>query len=409
VDTTEVNTPATSDAVRVSTAVKRSPQKRCIAGALLHGGRRLQLEKFRDAASRVPPTPTPAFARTMSAPAADAGPQLPTFPVTFTQLDVTLPLSEQQSARGLPTVGGVLAAAALSLPRALGRLGSSAPPAPAKTISVLSRSSSTLLPGRLTLLLGHPGSGKSTLLKALTHRLAPPASTHLLGEVAYGGLTAPALRARGLHLCHLAPYVSQLDEHFPFLTVRETLQFAADSLVAAEGGASGADTARARVDATLAALHLTAAAGTLIGNDLVRGVSGGEKKRVTIGEGLLTGARFLALDEISTGLDSSTTFEVVSRLRERAVASRAVVIVALLQPTPEVYSLFDDVMLQREGAIVFHGPRDALPGYLRGLGFFPPRAGGEEGGGGDEADWLAEFLTFPAARHKKHVERVRSA
>ena len=332
-------------------------------------------------------------------------PPLPTFPVTFSNLDVTLPLTEQQSLRGLPTVGGVVAAAALALPRALCRLGS-APRAPAaSSISVLSRCSSTLLPGRLTLLLGHPGSGKSTLLKALTHRLAPPASTHLCGEVLYGGLGAKALEERGLKMCHLAQYVSQLDEHFPFLTVRETLQFAADSLVAPEGGSAAAAAATARVDATLAALHLTAAAGTLIGNDLVRGVSGGEKKRVTIGEGLLTGARFLALDEISTGLDSSTTFEVVSRLRERAVSTNAVVIVALLQPTPEVYSLFHDVMLQREGAIVYHGAREALPGYLRGLGFRPPRAGEGE----DEADWLAEWLTFPVARHGKDVEREGGA
>jgi ABC-type multidrug transport system fused ATPase/permease subunit len=165
----------------------------------------------------------------MAATAPSAADALPTFPVTFLDLDVTLPLSAQQEARGLPTVGGVLAGAALALPRALCRLGSSAPPAPLKAIPVLSRCSSTLLPGRLTLLLGHPGSGKSTLLKALTHRLAPPASTGLTGAVLYGGLPAAELAARGLHLCHLAQYVSQLDEHFPFLTVRETLQFAADS------------------------------------------------------------------------------------------------------------------------------------------------------------------------------------
>ena len=330
---------------------------------------------------------------------------LPTFPVRFTNLDITLPLSEQQSSRSLPTVGGVLSGAALALPRLVASALAGAPAPVPKTLSVLSRCSSALLPGRLTLLLGHPGSGKSTLLKALTHRLSPPSSTHQTGEVLYGGLTAAALRARGLHLSHLAQYVSQLDEHFPFLTVRETLMFAAECLLAPEGGgAAGAASARARVDATLSALHLTAAESTLIGNDLVRGVSGGEKKRVTIGEGLLTGARFLALDEISTGLDSSTTFEVVSRLRERAVDSNAVIVVALLQPTPEVYALFDDVLLQREGAIVYHGERGALPGYLRGLGFLVPRAGEGE----DEADWLSEFLTFPGTRHTKDVERERA-
>jgi hypothetical protein len=76
-----------------------------------------------------------------------------------------------------------------------------------------------------------------------------------------------------------------------------------------------------------------------------------------------------------------------------ALLSR-VIVVALLQPTPEVYGLFDDVMLQREGAIVFHGARGALPGHMRAMGFLPPRAGEGE----DEADWLAEWLTFPGAR-----------
>ena len=150
-------------------------------------------------------------------------------------------------------------------------------------------------PGRMTLLLGHPGSGKSTLLKALSGRLANPRALH--GEVSYSGLTAIEAAGRGIYVGQLVQYVSQLDEHSPFLTVRETLRFIAQNSLA------GADSAAidSRVAETLDLLRLNECADTTVGNALMRGISGGELKRVTVGEGLITNARFLALDEISTG------------------------------------------------------------------------------------------------------------
>jgi len=159
-------------------------------------------------------------------------------------------------------------------------------------------------------------------------------------------------------------------------------------------------------------LHLHNCASTIIGNDLVRGVSGGEKKRVTVAEGLLTEARFLALDEISTGLDSAVTFDIVKRLRSRATEQGLTVVVSLLQPTPETFALFDQVILMREGEVVYHGSRNVLPRYLRQvLGLSPPtedeaRAAmgdtqGEQQGAAtlskDLADWLLQFLSDPAA------------
>jgi ABC-type multidrug transport system permease subunit len=167
---------------------------------------------------------------------------------------------------------------------------------------------------------------------------------------------------------------------------------------------------------------------TLIGNDLVRGVSGGERKRVTVGEGIMTRARALFCDEISTGLDSSVTYSVVNRLKGRAQRERLGVVIALLQPTPEVYDLFDDVILMREGHVVYHGPRTALLGYFRGLGFHPPppvshaqqsaAAGKKEEAGAavsaveegamDTADWLAEILAFPHRTHERDLARVRA-
>lgn len=199
--------------------------------------------------------------------------------------------------------------------------------------------------------------------------------------------------------------------------------------------------AERRVQEVLDLLHLHACADTIIGNDLLRGISGGEKKRVTVGEGLITNARFLALDEISTGglravgwgcqhndeddscvihpysgLDASVTLKIVAALRNRAVDHRLGVVIALLQPTPEIVSLFDDIVLLRDGAEVFHGPRTALPGYLESLGFFPPSETTLHGLGtsaasstagpntADLADWVSEWVTFPARRHQKDIE-----
>lgn len=88
---------------------------------------------------------------------------------------------------------------------------------------------------------------------------------------------------------------------------------------------------------------------TLIGNDQIRGVSGGQRKRVTTGELLVSPKKTLFLDEISTGLDSATTFQIVRTLGHFAHLRQATMLIALLQPTPEVYHLFDDIMLLSEG------------------------------------------------------------
>ena len=110
-----------------------------------------------------------------------------------------------------------------------------------------------------------------------------------------------------------------------------------------------------------------------MGDNTIRGISGGEKKRVTIAEGLLTNARVLLLDEISTGLDSSVTFDIIKSLHQRCKNENISVVIALLQPTPEVYKLFDDVILMRDGTIIYHGARSHVPDYLTSIGFKLPK------------------------------------
>lgn len=101
-----------------------------------------------------------------------------------------------------------------------------------------------------------------------------------------------------------APPLQQLDTHLPFLTVRETLTFAfVNSTVRPDllGNPTLASEASGRVDRVLRMLSLVSCADTLVGNELVRGISGGEKRRVTIGEVLVTNARCLLADEIRYG------------------------------------------------------------------------------------------------------------
>ena len=193
----------------------------------------------------------------------------------------------------------------------------------------------------------------------------------------------------------LAQYVEQTDTHLPFLTVRETAAFVHDNACVAPD--ADADEAAKKlhaekVDAVTNLLALEGCIDTIIGDDLVRGVSGGEKKRVTIGEALVTNARLLCCDEISTGLDAAVTFNIVAALRAWARKTNGTAVVALLQPTPEVFDTFDTLVLLREGATAYHGPREGAAAYFRKLGFAPPA----EGSGEDVADWFVNLVATPA-------------
>jgi ABC-type multidrug transport system ATPase subunit len=119
-------------------------------------------------------------------------------------------------------------------------------------------------------------------------------------------------------------------------------------------------------------LSLVNCADTVVGDGMIRGVSGGEKKRVTTGEVMVGPSKVLFMDEISTGLDSASTFTIVQSLANWAHATDATIVVALLQPEPQVYDQFDDVMLLSNGRIAYHGERLAVEPYFDSLGFGRP-------------------------------------
>ncbi|KAF5951961.1 hypothetical protein HYC85_009905 [Camellia sinensis] len=101
-------------------------------------------------------------------------------------------------------------------------------------------------------------------------------------------------------------------------------------------------------------LHICA--DTLSGDAMRRGISSGQKKRLTTGEMIVGPTKALFMDEISNGLYSSITYQIVACLQQLAHIADATVLVALLQPAPESFDLFDDIILMTEGKIVYHGP-----------------------------------------------------
>ncbi|CAN6452416.1 unnamed protein product [Victoria cruziana] len=139
-------------------------------------------------------------------------------------------------------------------------------------------------------------------------------------------------------------------------------------------------------DYVLKLLGLDICADILVGDEMRRGISGGQKKRVTTGEMLVGPSKAMFMDEISTGLDSSTTFQIVKFMRQFVHIMDGTMLISLLQPAPETYDLFDDIILLSEGCIVYQGPREDVLEFFEFMGFKCPERKGV-------ADFLQEVMS----------------
>ena len=137
-------------------------------------------------------------------------------------------------------------------------------------------------------------------------------------------------------------------------------------------------------------LGLEVCADTMVGDEMLRGISGGQRKRLTTGEMLVGPARALFMDEISTGLDSSTTYQIVNSLRQSIHILNGTAVISLLQPAPETYELFDDLILLSDGQIVYQGPRENVLEFFERMGFKCPERKG-----------VADFLQEVSSYHEK--------
>jgi ABC-type multidrug transport system ATPase subunit len=147
------------------------------------------------------------------------------------------------------------------------------------------------------------------------------------------------------------------------------------------------DKERYMIMAVMQALGLTRVKDTFVGDQqTVRGVSGGEKKRVTVSEMSVGGYPIMCMDEISTGLDAATTYDICKLIQEGNALRDHMKIVTLLQPPPETFSLFDDVILLSDGKVIYSGPVEDVVPYFESLGYVLPERM-------DPADWLQALPT----------------
>ncbi|KAJ8767837.1 hypothetical protein K2173_020777 [Erythroxylum novogranatense] len=276
-----------------------------------------------------------------------------------------------------------------------------------RVIEILKDLDGLIKPSRLTLVLGPPGSGKSTLLRALSGKLN--SDLKVTGKVSYCGHKLSEFVPQ-----RTCSYISHHDLHHAEMTVRETLNFS--------GYCLGADirndmltelskrekeqgiepdpvitefmkaTAMADLKSSLITDYIVKMLGLdncsdiPVGDEMRRGISGGEKKRVTTGEMLAGPARAFVMDDISTGLDSSTTFQIIKFLRQIVHIMGVTMVVSLLQPAPETFKLFDDIILLSEGQIVYQGPRESVLDFFESIGFKCPERKGV-------ADFLQEVTS----------------
>ncbi|KAG2502493.1 hypothetical protein JM18_009716, partial [Phytophthora kernoviae] len=266
---------------------------------------------------------------------------------------------------------------------------------------ILKNVSGVFTAGKITLLLGQPGSGKSALMKMLSGRFPVDKNITVGGDISFNNVPKKQIIDR---LPQFVSYVDQRDKHFAPLSVKETLEFAykvcggditkrAEVLTLLRTEKRDVEALEATKaifanypDVIIQQLGLQNCQNTIVGDAMIRGVSGGERKRVTTGE-MEFGMKYVSLmDEISTGLDSAATYDIVNTQRSVAHTLRKTVVIALLQPSPEIFSLFDDVMILNEGELMYHGPCNKVENYFETLGFKCPA-------GRDIADYLLDLGT----------------
>ena len=228
-------------------------------------------------------------------------------------------------------------------------------------------------PGEMLLVLGRPGSGCTTLLKSLASYR--DGYRTIDGKVSYEGFDHKVIDniLRGEVV-----YAPEDDEHFPTLMVKDTLRFAAASraprgdyrVTFAEKDSRRAFTKLTR-EAIATILGLRHTYNTVVGDSMLRGVSGGERKRVSIGEVLAARAKIVMFDNSSRGLDASTALEFVEALRIATDINGLTTISSMYQAGESITQTFDKVVVMNRGYCVYFGPVSSAMDYFKSIGFQP--------------------------------------
>ncbi len=235
---------------------------------------------------------------------------------------------------------------------------------------ILKKFEGVVKPGELLVVLGRPGSGCSTFLKTVMGetyglKVDPKSVIH------YDGIEQHTMVK---HFKGELVYNQEVDKHFPHLTTGQTLEFAARVRTpqARVSDLSREERAKAMASVVMAIFGLSHTRDTRVGNEFVRGVSGGERKRVSIAEMALAGSPLAAWDNSTRGLDSATALEFTKALRMSANITGSTHLMAIYQASQAIYDTFDKAIVLYEGRQIYFGPVDNAKQYFIDMGYECP-------------------------------------
>lgn len=217
-------------------------------------------------------------------------------------------------------------------------------------------------PGELTVIMGSSGAGKTSLLNIIAGRIKNQANTKISGLVSANGKPISTIDFK-----KYCAFVRQEDLLLPFLTVKETLLYA--GLLKINKPRNEIDQL---VDKLLIDLRLNTVSENKIGNYMYKGISGGERKRVSVGVELISEPQIIILDEPTSGLDSFTAELIIDMLKDLGKQGKTI-IATIHQPSSNLFEKFQKLILLSEGNVVYHGSAAKSRKYFTNLGFRCPR------------------------------------
>ncbi|OIW22266.1 P-loop containing nucleoside triphosphate hydrolase protein [Coniochaeta ligniaria NRRL 30616] len=239
-----------------------------------------------------------------------------------------------------------------------------------RRVNILHQFDGIIRPGEMCVVLGPPSSGCSTFLKTLSG----DRDGFFVGEDSY--LNYEGISDKELHTAHRgdAIYTAEVDVHFPKLTVGQTLEFAAQARCprVIPQGLSRQQYCKQLSDVVMGMYGISHTADTKVGNDYIRGVSGGERKRLTIAEATLSNAPFQCWDNCTRGLDSANAVGFCKTLRLQSEFFGQTCAVSMYQAPQSAYDLFDKATVLYQGHQIYFGRASEAKAYFERLGFECP-------------------------------------